>query len=108
MRELLANGIIPGTADAQKRRKEGTVKETPEALKKERAAVANGFLEDRTTEASSENFDLERDFIIAGQAVGGMKDVIPAAELVERMMEQLVTALSGVPAVATVTQQANL
>ena len=33
--------------------------------------------EDRTTAASDENFDTERDFVIAGQAVGGMHDVRP-------------------------------
>ena len=58
--------------------------------------------------ASNNNFDLERDFIIAGQAVGGMHDMIPAADLVKRMMGQLVEALGCVPAVATVSQQANL
>lgn len=50
MRELLASGVIPGTADAQKRREEGTAKAMPEDLKKELSAIPSGFLNDRTTE----------------------------------------------------------
>ena len=75
-------------------------------------AVPHGFLEDRRTDASNDNFDLDRDFIIAGQAVGGMTSIVPAGDLVRRMVSELVAALSAVPAVApaaaTVEQQARL
>ena len=77
MRDLLSKGVIPQMHDAQQAREKGEQRKQSEALKKERSAVKEGHLEDRTTAASDENFDTERDFVIAGQAVGGMHDVRP-------------------------------
>ena len=79
MRDLLSKGVIPQMHDAQQAREKGEQRKQSEALKKERSAVKEGRLEDRTTAASDENFDTERDFVIAGQAVGGMHDVRPTA-----------------------------
>lgn len=109
MRELLQNGVIPQVHDARQLRKEGKGRTMSERLRKERSAVPPGFLEDRTTSASNEHFDLDRDFIIAGQAVGGMHDIIPAGDLVRRMVSELVAALGASPVVvAAEAQQARL
>ena len=110
MRELLQNGVIPQVHDARQLRKEGKGRTMSERLRKERSAVPPGFLEDRTTSASNEHFDLDRDFIIAGQAVGGMHEITPAGDLVRRMMSELVAALGALPrvVVAAEAQQARL
>eukprot|EP01043_Picozoa_sp_COSAG02_P015856 COSAG02_NODE_685_length_18484_cov_49.605330_4_plen_361_part_00 len=109
MRELLQKGIIPQVHDARQRRKEGKGRSMSTKLREERRKVPGGFLEDRRTLASNNHFDLDSDFIIAGQAVGGMHDIIPAGDLVRRMMSELVAALGAVPAVVVKeVQQARL
>ena len=42
---------------------------------------------------------MDKDFIIAGQAVGGLREIVPAAEKVARMMAELTAALDQLTAI---------
>eukprot|EP01047_Picozoa_sp_COSAG01_P041725 COSAG01_NODE_3597_length_5894_cov_1.898188_5_plen_180_part_00 len=98
MRDLLQAGKIPMHEDmrAERKRRQASSTTLDQAdTQRSDASFGAGLWRDRRTDAANTSFDTNKDFLIAGQAVGGMREIAPAAEVVARLMRELSTALMG-------------
>ena len=95
MRALLQAGKIPMVEDLKAERQQEAAAQ-PRAQRSE-VSFGEGLWRDRRTDEANLSFDTDKDFVIAGQAVGGMYEIAPAAEVVKRFMRELcATLLKGV------------
>jgi NAD(P)H-dependent flavin oxidoreductase YrpB (nitropropane dioxygenase family) len=91
LQRQLKNGEIPTLTDIKNH-------EYPPATNMtSRFGTPPGAWADRNSPGRGYTFDVDHDAIIAGQAVGGIKKVMPAAEVVAELVAELVDTLGTLP-----------